>query len=60
MKTFKNKNFVKRHYECTNIVFCQGEEAPDDQWQEVSIAELYKTRCEYLMSVNNVKYFGYL
>lgn len=36
-KTYKNKNFTKRNYECTNVVFAVGETAPrGEQWVETS------------------------
>lgn len=35
MKTFKNKNFAKRDFESTNIVVCQSEIAPNENWTEI-------------------------
>ena len=43
MKTFKNINFTKRNYECTNIVFCQAENAPDTNWVECEEKEITGT-----------------
>lgn len=60
MKTFKNKSFVKRDYEATNIVFCQAETAPNENWVEVDEAELLKTTVTHLYTSNSVKYFGWL
>jgi hypothetical protein len=58
MKTFKNKNFTKRNYECTNVVFCQAETAPDANWVECNENEI--GNCQQLWLQNGVRYFGYL
>ena len=70
MKTFKNKNFKKRDYECTNIVFCQSKEKPEltktnsIEWIECDESEIEKMRCNQLWckTINgvNVRFFGYL
>lgn len=60
MKTFKNKNFTKRNYECTNIVFCQAETAPDANWIECDSIELELTSCRQLWLQDGVRYFGWL
>lgn len=57
MKSFKNKNFTKRNYECTNVVFCKAESAPNENWIECDESEI---NCEQLWIENNVRYFGYL
>ncbi len=57
MKTFKNKNFKKRDYETTNVVFCQSEKAPNENWIECDESEI---NCTQLWIENGVKYFGYL
>lgn len=57
MKTFKNKNFIKRNYDCTNIIFCQSEIAPNDNWVECNESDI---NCEQLYVENGVKYFGFL
>ena len=65
MKTFihkawkiENGKIKNRDYECTNVICCQGETAPNDQWQECK-PELIKDLdlCQ-LWIENNVKYFG--
>jgi hypothetical protein len=35
MKTFKCSKFVRRDYECINIVYCIAEAAPDEDWIEI-------------------------
>jgi hypothetical protein len=60
MKTFKNTKFVKRDYECTNVVFCQAETAPNENYKEVDESELYLSNCQPLRTENDVKYYGYL
>ena len=64
VKTFKNKNFTKRNYECTNIVFCQSTVAPDANWVKCKTSEISEMRCGQieLRTVNgvDVRYFGYL
>ena len=33
-KTFKNKHFTKRDYECTNVVACIADQAPNENYIE--------------------------
>ena len=35
MATFKNINYVKRDFKTTNIVYCEADQAPDENWIEV-------------------------
>ena len=58
MTTFKNKNFTKRNYECTNVVFCQADTAPDSNWIETS--EQMPSTMIQLFTQNGVRYFGWL
>ena len=60
MKTFKNINFTKRNYECTNIVFCQAENAPDTNWVECEEKEIELLKCVPLHVKDDVRYFGYM
>ena len=60
MKTFKNINFIKRDYESTNVVFCQGEKAPDSNWVECGESELTRSTCNHLQTQNGVRFFGWL
>lgn len=65
MKTFKNKNFTKRDYETTNVVFCESEIAPNANWIECDPKE---NTLNYLSSETysekgvyyNVKFYGWL
>jgi hypothetical protein len=57
MKTFKNKNFTKRNYDCTNVVFCQSETAPNENWIECDESE---NTLNHLYTEAGVRYFGYL
>lgn len=64
MATFRNKNYRKRDYECTNIVYCQADSRPADHWQECEASEITTQKCEslYVQQVGEmqVRYFGYL
>jgi len=60
MKTYKNKNFTKRNYEMTNIVFCQGNIAPNDNWVECEENEILLLKCNQLYKMDDMRYFGYL
>jgi hypothetical protein len=58
MMTFKNKNFTKRNYECTNVVFCIAEVAPNENWIETS--EAMPEGMDQLWIENGVRYFGWM
>lgn len=60
MKTFKNKNFKKRNYDCTNVVFCQTENTPDANWIECEEIDIELLGCYSLYIQDGVRYFGYL
>ena len=60
MKTFKNTNFTKRNYECTNLVFCQAEKAPGANWVECSETEIESAKCIQLYKEGGATYFGYM
>lgn len=60
MPTFRNKKFVKRNSDCTNIVFCQGKQKPDGDWVECSDTEIETRKCIQLYIIDDVRYFGYL
>lgn len=60
MKTFKNKNFTKRDWECTNIIFCQSENAPNENWIECDESDIIQMNCHHLWTQNGVRYFGFL
>lgn len=58
MKTFKNKNYTTRDYECTNVIACQAEVAPNDNWIECD--ESILTNLKQLWIEAGVRYFGHL
>lgn len=60
MKTFKNKNFKKRDYDCTNVVFVQSENAPNENWVECDETEIETLKCDQLYKQGNERYFGYM
>lgn len=62
MKTFKNKYFTKRDYEATNVVACQAEKAPNENWVEADEAILNGLNKLWNETANGltVQYFGWL
>lgn len=60
MKTFRNGNFEKRDYTTTNLVFCQTESAPAENWIECESFEIELLNCKQLYTSDNVRYFGWL
>jgi hypothetical protein len=60
MNTFKNKNFEKRNDNRTNLVFCQSENSPSENWVECEELELDCSDCIHLYTQAGVRYFGYL
>jgi len=62
MKTFKNRLFKKRNYDCTNLVACVSESAPSSDYIECGdealegLTQLYIEHAEGL----RVRYYGYL
>jgi len=57
MKTFRNKNFTKRDYECTNVIACQAETAPNENWIECD--ESILSGLTQLHVTAGVRYFGH-
>lgn len=65
---FRNKNFVKRSGDCTNVVACEVEGfakpsfgwngQPADYW--VADPELDLKKLQFLGSIAGVKFYGYL
>lgn len=58
MTIFRNTKFTKRDYECTNIVACVAEEAPNENYVldlKFSIANL-----THLFTQSGVRYYGFL
>lgn len=64
MNTFRNKNWTgKRNYECTNKVFCVGNQAPDSNWIECQPEELealLEKGAYQLYMQNDVRFYGWL
>lgn len=72
MTTFKNKNFIKRDYEITNLVFIQTENLPSqkedwyspEQWVKCDGSEINSMNCQKLevrdIQGERVQYYGYL
>ena len=63
MNIFRNKNFTKRDYECTNVVACLADSAPDENWIPTSHEELnamLRSPLQSLYIEKNVQYYGYL
>jgi hypothetical protein len=58
MKTFKNIHFTKRDYECTNVVACVSDVAPDANWTPAD--ESILKGLTQLQIVAGVAYWGYL
>lgn len=66
MPVFKNRNFTKRDYECTNIVACEAAErpafgwngAPADYWEPAKPGLL--AGLQDIGSMAGVKFWGYL
>lgn len=58
MATFKNKNFTKRDYECTNKVCCVAQVAPDSNWIPCDESELDGLTRLYIQG--DVQFYGYL
>jgi hypothetical protein len=60
---FKNKNFNKRDYEATNVVACEAEVAPDENWIPAPsgfLGTLLSKGAQQLWIQGGVKYFGWL
>ena len=67
MPIFKNKNFVTRNRETTNLVYAVAEAAPGEEWQETTDfegADIHSIQLpagmRHLYTQSGVKYFGYL
>jgi hypothetical protein len=58
MKTFRNIHSTKRDYECTNVVACTAEQAPNENWVEADDSIL--APLDMLCIERGVTYYGYL
>ena len=65
MNTYRNANFTKRNYECTNIVACRTEHNPKERGDKRAInwepaVEGVLTGLTMLWICDGVEYWGYL
>lgn len=65
MQIFRNKNYTKRDYECTNIVSCMADSIPTDgiEWIPTTHEELnslLRSPVQMLYIQAGVYYYGYL
>jgi hypothetical protein len=62
LATFINKNFTKRDYECTNIVACRAERAPNENWVPCEESELAGLQQLWIETANGLRvtYYGHL
>lgn len=59
MKTFKNSQFIKRDYECQNVVACRAEVMPTrGTWEPAD--ESILSGLTMIERVAGVEYWGYL
>ena len=63
MPAFRNKNWTKRDYEATNVVACEADNAPNENWVPVDsayIEALLNRGGQQLEICAGVRYFGWL
>ena len=59
MKTYRNKNYVKRDYEATNIVCCEADWKPrEDYWVPCDPKELKGLTMLY--REGGINYYGFM
>lgn len=58
MTIYKNTKFTKRDYEATNIVACEADVKPSDDYEETDASILIGLTSLYVQ--NGVRYYGYL
>ncbi len=58
MKTFRNASWIRRDYDCTNIVACVAESAPRPCYVECD--ESILTGLDRICTIDGVTYYGYL
>lgn len=58
MQAFKNTQFTKRNYDCTNIVACVADQAPNENYAPSDEAVL--NGLMHLYTQSGVRYYGYL
>lgn len=55
---WKNANFTKRDYDCTNIVAAMGNKPVNGNWIEGNSSDLSKLTMLYIQ--DGTEYYGYL
>jgi hypothetical protein len=60
LRIFRNINWTRRDYECTNIVACRAKEAPNDNWVECEEEIVERLKLKALYGQGGVSYLGYL
>lgn len=58
MKTYRNTKFIKRDYECTNIVACVAAAAPESHWEQVDASAINGLTKLYTQA--GVTYYGHI
>ena len=62
-RAFRNRNYIKRDYECTNVVACVAAAAPADHWEPCDSSILKGLAALSLMSTDSgmdYRLFGHL
>ena len=60
MKTFKNIHYTKRDYECTNVVYATGNNAPSDTENWIETTEEIPPTMSKLWIEGGVQFYGFL
>lgn len=65
MKVFRNKAYMERDYECTNVIYCESEENPDPaKWveeHESTIRHFVNNHAgTHLYTQAGARYYGYM
>lgn len=60
--TFRNKNWTKRNYECTNVVACVADKAPEPYYVPCDSSFIANMQPLWLDTVGgqDVRYYGWL
>lgn len=58
MAFYRNTNFTKRNYNCTNVAACEAESAPSDNYVECD--ESFVANMQKLWAENGVRYYGWM
>ena len=65
--TYRNANFTKRNYDCTNIVCCEAESieqaraaSPNANWVLCDEGEITSRNMSHLWTQGGVRFFGWM